>query len=169
MTKSYVTSILIIFCTVLVETAILSNISVLPAVPDLLLLCTLYIGIINGKISGEISGFTSGFFLDFLSGAPFGFNCLYRTALGFIAGLLGISFNFEGIFMPAVVGFTGTLIKVFFVWIISLLYPNITAVYHLLSVPFLFELACNTILAPVVFKFLSLFKSSLSLNAEDDK
>ncbi|HAH61732.1 MAG TPA: rod shape-determining protein MreD [Treponema sp.] len=168
MTKSYVTSIVIIFCTVLIETAILSNISVLPAVPDLLLLCTLYIGILNGKAAGEIAGFTSGVFLDFLSGAPFGFNCLYRTVLGFISGLLGISFNFEGILMPAVVGFSGTFIKVFFVWIISLLYPNVSVLYHVASVPFLFELACNTVLAPLVFKFLSLFKSSLSLKPEDD-
>ncbi|MFA6856933.1 MAG: rod shape-determining protein MreD [Treponema sp.] len=167
MTKSYITSILIIFCTVLIETAILSNISILPAVPDLLLLCTLYIGIINGKIAGEISGFISGLFLDFLSGAPFGFNCLYRTVLGFIAGVLGISFNFEGILMPSVIGFIGTLMKVFLVWLISLLYPNVSVMYHLISVSFIFELACNTILAPLVFKFLSMFKSSLSLKTEE--
>jgi rod shape-determining protein MreD len=169
MTKSYITSIIIIFCTVLVETAILSNIPVLPAVPDLLLLCTLYIGITNGKVAGEIAGFTSGLFLDFLSGAPFGFNCLFRTAIGFAAGFLGISFNFEGILMPAVLGFIGTVLKVFFVWIISLLYPNVKAVYHLFSIPFLFELTVNVVLAPLVFKFLSLFKSSLSLKPEDTK
>jgi rod shape-determining protein MreD len=154
---------------VLVETAILSNISVLPAVPDLILLCTLYFGIINGKVAGEITGFASGLFLDFLSGAPFGFNCLFRTALGFISGLLGVSFNFEGILMPAVIGFAGTLIKVFFVWIISLLYPNVSVTYHLISIPFLFELAANTVLAPLVFKFLSLFSTSLLLKPEDDK
>ncbi|MCK9169193.1 MAG: rod shape-determining protein MreD [Treponema sp.] len=147
------------------ETAILSNISILPAIPDLLLLCSLYLGIINGKVDGEISGFISGFFLDFLSGAPFGFNCLYRTLLGFIAGLLGMSFNFEGILMPSVIGFVGTLMKVFLVWLISLLYPNVSVMYHLASTSFIFELACNTVLAPLVFKFLSMFKSSLSPKA----
>jgi rod shape-determining protein MreD len=168
MTKSYIVSTVIVFCTVLIETAILSNITILPAVPDLLLLCTLYIGMLNGKVAGEISGFTSGLFLDLLSGAPLGFNCLYRTVTGFLAGVLSTSFNFDGILMPAIIGFTGTLIKTFFVWVISLLYPNVSIMEHVISVPFIFELACNTILAPFFFKFLSLFKASLSLKPEDN-
>ena len=153
--KSYIVSAIVLFCAVLIETAVLSNIALLPAVPDLLLLCSLYLSFLNGKTSGEINGFVSGAFLDFLSASPFVFLCLYRP-------LLGSVFNSDGIVMPSLCAFGATLLKAFFVWLISLLFPNVNAVYRVLSLPFLFELACNTILAPLVFKFLSLFRSVLS-------
>ena len=161
--KSYIVSAIVLFCAVLIETAVLSNIAFLPAVPDIVLLCSLYIAFLNGKTSGEINGFVSGAFLDFLSAAPFGFHCLYRTLIGYVFGVLGRVFNSDGIVMPALCAFGATLLKAFFVWIISLLFPSSPAVYRVLSVPFLFELTCNTILAPLVFKFLSLFRSSLSI------
>ena len=160
--KSYIVSAIVLFCAVLIETAVLSNIALLPAVPDLLLLCSLYLSFLNGKTSGEINGFVSGAFLDFLSVSPFGFHCLYRTLIGYVFGALGSVFNSDGIVMPSLCAFGATLLKAFFVWLISLLFPNVNAVYRVLSLPFLFELACNTILAPIVFKFLSLFRSSLS-------
>ena len=160
--KSYIVSAIILFCTVLIETAVLSNIAFLPAVPDIVLLCSLYLSFLNGKTSGEINGFVSGAFLDFLSGSPFGFHCLYRTLIGYVFGAFGRVFNTDGIVMPSLCAFGATLVKAFFVWLISLLFPSSPAVYRVLSLPFLFELACNTILAPLVFKFLSLFRSVLS-------
>ena len=84
MLKSFSVSALILLCFSLLETAILSNISVLPAVPDLVLLCVLYFSLINGRMYGESTGFISGLFLDFLSGAPFGFNCVLRTLIGYL-------------------------------------------------------------------------------------
>ena len=160
--KSYIVSALILFCAVLIETAVLSNIAFLPAVPDIVLLCSLYLSFLNGKTSGEINGFVSGAFLDFLSAAPLGFHSLYRTLIGYVFGALGSVFNSDGIVMPALYAFGATLLKAFFVWLISLLFPASPAVYRVLSLPFLFELACNMILAPLVFKFLSLFRSVLS-------
>ena len=41
-------------------------------------------------------GFFSGMFIDFLSGAPFGFNCLFRTVIGYIAGFLNQNINYTG-------------------------------------------------------------------------
>ena len=76
MFKSFLCSFLILLCSVIVETSILSNISFLPAVPDLALICVLYFSFLNGKNYGQVSGFLSGLLLDFLSGSPLGFNCL---------------------------------------------------------------------------------------------
>ena len=166
MTKSYITSILILFCTVLIETAILSNIAILPAVPDIMLICILYFSTINGRIAGETTGFVSGLFLDFLSGSPFGFNCLYRTLIGYLSGLLGKSFNFEGFFMPAILGGAATLLKSFLVFLIALFYPAVHASYRIFSVSFIFEFLCNALLTPLIFKFLSLFRSSIEFPQE---
>lgn len=166
MIKSYIVAASILFCTVLIETAILSNITILPAVPDLILLCTIFFAQLNGRTAGEITGFISGTFIDFLSGVPFGFNCLYRTVIGYIMGIIGDKFSFDGFFMPAFCAFFATLLKSLFVWIISFLFPHISAVYRIISVPFLFELACNTIFAPFVFQLLYLFKSSLTIQKD---
>ena len=60
MVKSYFSSFLILVVFVLFETALLSNIFFLPAIPDFLLLCVLYFSIRNGKVAGEVTGFVSG-------------------------------------------------------------------------------------------------------------
>jgi len=86
MIKSFTVSSTIILCLLMIETAILSNISALPVVPDLLLLSTIYFSLVNGRTYGQLSGFASGLLLDFVSGVPLGFNCLYRTIIGYAAG-----------------------------------------------------------------------------------
>ncbi|MBQ9626087.1 MAG: rod shape-determining protein MreD, partial [Treponema sp.] len=96
--KSYLSSFLILIVFVLIETALLSNIFFLPAMPDFLLLCVLYFSIRNGKVAGELTGFASGLLLDFLSGSPFGLNCLVRTAIGFFAGFFHRMMNYESFF-----------------------------------------------------------------------
>lgn len=165
MIKSYLASALVLFVAVFLEAAILSNITALPAVPDILLLCSLYVALLNGKTSGEINGFVSGVFVDFLSGSPFGFNCLYRTIIGYFAGVLGGVYSFDGFFMPAFCAFCATLAKMLCALAIAFLFPNLAPV-KIALVPFLFELACNAILAPLVFKFLGLFKNLLALRKD---
>ena len=165
MIKSFSISTLILLCAALLEAAILSNISMLPAVPDLSLLCVLYLSLHNGRLMGECTGFVSGLFLDFLSSSPFGLNCLYRTILGFVGGLFNKTINTEGFFIPALLGFCVSISKAGLLWLISILYPDVMH-YNPISWIFLFELGMNTVLAPLVFKFLGIFHRSLLLRPE---
>jgi|WetSurMetagenome_2_1015567.scaffolds.fasta_scaffold558570_1 rod shape-determining protein MreD len=167
MAKSYISCIILLFCTILIETAILSNITILPAVPDLLLICVLYISVLNGRTQGEIVGFCSGFFLDLLSGVPLGFNCLIRTIIGYLSGILGYAINCQGFFVPALFGFLATLLKFLLVWLVSFFYPAIVNTSHIISFTFLFELLCNTLLTPILFMFFSLFNSFFSIKYEE--
>lgn len=166
MARAYLSSILIILCTVLVEFAILSNITILPAVPDIVLLVLLYFSVLNGKVFGESMGFFSGIFIDFLSGAPFGFNCLFRTVIGYIAGFLNQNINYTGFIIPALIGLLGTLTKAFLIWITSLFYTKIIP-YDIISTSFIFELIINTLLSPVIFKFLSHFNKIICVSKEE--
>ena len=167
MTKSVFISAFILFCTALVETAILSNITILPAVPDLLLLCSVYLSLLNGRGTGEADGFISGLFMDFLTGVPFGFNCLFRTIIGYSAGWFGKSIQYRGIIMPAVIGFSVTLLKVFLIWLISLFFPLVVNTYNLFSVQFVFELLANTLCAPFIFKLMDSFRRFVAVHPED--
>ncbi|MBP5251106.1 MAG: rod shape-determining protein MreD [Treponema sp.] len=166
MIKAFLSSIFILFCSSLIESALLSNLTFLPAVPDFSLLCVIYLGFHNGRIFGEVSGFASGLMLDFLSASPFGLNCLLRTLCGYTSGLLTKTLNTEGTFIPCLLGFFATIFKMLLVFLISLLFPATVNPYRIISWTVLFELAFNTFFAPVVFKFLSIFRKTLYLSPE---
>lgn len=169
MFKSILVSSLILFSTMIIESSILSNIPFLIVVPDLVLICSLYFSLLNGKLYGEISGFISGLFLDFMTGVPFGFNCLYRTLIGYLAGLFSKNIILSGIFIPMISVGIGTIVKRIFIFLISVLFPNSHLyIYGFISYEFLFEFLSNIILAPVIFKFLSFFRKTLSIYDEKD-
>ncbi len=167
MIKSISISAVILLCCALIESAILSNIAFLRAVPDLSLICVLYFSLHNGRVSGECTGFISGLFIDFLSAAPFGLNCLFRTVLGYLGGVFTKTFNTDGIIIPAVLGFCATIIKCLLILSIAFLFPSSVVKYNPFSMMFLFELCANTVLTPVVFKILGIFKNIVVLNPEN--
>ena len=102
MVKSILFSTFILFCATIIEASILSNISFLLVVPDLVLICTIYFSLLNGKTIGETTGFISGLFLDFITGMPLGFNCLYRTVICYVTGIFSSTVIITGIFIPIV-------------------------------------------------------------------
>lgn len=166
MLKSFSVSSLILLCFVIFETAILSNMLFLPAVPDFLLITVLYLSVNNGKVFGVSSGFVSGIFLDFLSVSPFGLHCLLRSVIGYIAGIFNKTLNMSGVFLPLIIGFFATLFKALLVFVISVFFQDSIVPYSLLSKPFLFELSANSVLTPIVFKFLSIFSDLILLDPE---
>ena len=166
MFKSFLCSFLILLCSVIVETSILSNISFLPAVPDLALICVLYFSFLNGKNYGQVSGFLSGLLLDFLSGSPLGFNCLYRTVIGYLSGVFRRTINSSGFIVPSVIGLLATILKVFLIWLISLFFKSIK-IYNIFTFAFLFELVTNVLLTPLMFKFLNSFRRILNIHEEE--
>ena len=166
MFKSFLCSFLILLCSVIVETSILSNISFLPAVPDLALIGVLYFSFLNGKNYGQVSGFLSGLLLDFLSGSPLGFNCLYRTVIGYLSGVFRRTINSSGFIVPSVIGLLATILKVFLIWLISLFFKSIK-IYNIFTFSFLFELVMNVLLTPLMFKFLNSFRRILNIHEEE--
>ena len=170
MIKPFFISTFILLSAVIIESSILSNISFLLVVPDLVLICSIYFSLLNGKFFGETQGFISGLFLDFYTGIPCGFNCLYRTIIGYVYGFFSESIILKGIFMPVLTVGIGTIVKALLIHLTALLFPN-TDVYvtSILSYKFLFELLANIILAPIIFRFLNLFIKSLCITSTKDK
>lgn len=169
MIKSLFVFMIVAFSCVILETAVLSNLLFLPAVPDLLLICLLYVSLNNGSLYGASSGFISGLLLDFVSASPFGLNCLLRTIIGYVSGKFNKILNVSGFLLPALIGFCATLVKALVIWIISIFFPGSVISYNLISIKFGFELALNAVLTPIIFKFLEIFSSMLLLENEDIK
>ena len=126
-----------------------------------------FIALHDGKIYGESSGFFSGLFLDFLGACPLGFNCLFRTIIGYAGGKFCKILNTEGFVVPFLIVLISTLMKVFLVQVISLLFPSVTVAYKIISFSFAFELLANSFLAPFMFRLLRVFKNSLVLRPEN--
>lgn len=166
MIRSIAVTTLLFLCFALAETAILANMLFLPAVPDFLLLMLLYVAVQNGRLYGVIAGFISGLMLDFLSGCPFGFNCLLRTVIGYGAGLFNRTLNITGVLLPALQGLVATLVKVILLWLISVCFPAGIRSYMLLTPALAFELALNIVLAPVMYAFMALFGRYVVLSLE---
>ena len=169
MVKSLLISTLFLFGATIIESSILSNISFLLVVPDLVLICCIYFSLLNGKLYGEISGFISGFFLDFITGVPLGLNCVFRTIIGYISGIFADTIIISGFVIPVVSVCIGTVAKKILIFLISLVFPKLALnVYGFISYQFLFEFVANMVLAPIVFKFLSFFKTQLSIRDTKD-
>ena len=169
MIKSLFISTLFLFAATIIESSILSNISFLLVVPDLVLICSIYFSLLNGKVYGEVSGFISGVFLDFITGVPFGLNCVFRTLMGYLFGLFSETIIISGLVIPMTSVAIGTVAKKLLIFFISLLFPKLSLnIYSIISYQFLFEFAANIILAPIVFKFLSFFKTNLSIRDTKD-
>lgn len=167
MLKSLFVFMIISFASVILETAVFSNLLFLPAVPDFLLLCLLYVSLNNGSLYGSAAGFVSGLFLDFVSASPFGLNCLLRTIIGYFSGKLNKTLNINGFLLPVLAGFCATFVKALVIWIISFFFPGSVVSYNLISSKFLFNLVANALLTPLVFKFLGVFNSMLLLENEE--
>lgn len=169
MAKSILLSTFIMLCAAILESSILSNISFFYVVPDLVLICSLYFSMLNGKVVGETTGFISGLILDFITGIPFGFNCLYRTIIGYVYGIFSKTIIISGIIMPMLSVAIGTFAKTLMVHLIALLFPNVHIyIAGIISFDFLFEFIENVILAPFVFGFLGFFKKSLMVATVKD-
>lgn len=162
--RSFLIAFVIIFCASIIESAILANIYILPVIPDLVLICSIFFSVLNGKTYGELTGFTSGLTLDFITGAPLGLNCITRTVIGYVYGIFADKFVLSSILVPVISVATGTLLKHILIWIISFFYTAITPV-NIISMKFLFELIFNTVLAPFIFKFLKFFIKSLAIHS----
>ncbi|MBR6153865.1 MAG: rod shape-determining protein MreD [Treponema sp.] len=167
MILAFLLSTFILLVSTLVQAAILSNITFLPAVPDLCLICVLYFSLHNGKLFGETNGFISGLFLDFLSAGPLGLNCLMRTIIGYVGGIFNKTINTEGFFIPVLLGACATVLKVLITWLLSFLFPNSIIAYNPFTILFVFEIAINSLLTPIMFKILGLFSKTLVLKPEN--
>ncbi len=164
--KSSISSIIVILLAALIKDAILSNIVYLPAVPDLCLICVLFISMQNGKLFGETSGFFSGLCLDFLGAGPFGLNCVFRTILGYLGGIFNKVIRTDGIFIPALLVLLASIAKALLLLLISILFPMIKIQFSPFSPLFLWELLENTILGPLIFKLLGFFKKYIVVKPE---
>jgi rod shape-determining protein MreD len=165
MVKKIIIASILIFAAAIMQSTILSRLTVyIHAVPDLALCILVYSAYVNGFMPGYITGFFSGLLLDFFSAAPLGLNAFVRTLLGGICGFIKDTFYLDIIFLPMALCAGATILKALIFSLLHLLFPESIPSYlssHILqssNLTFLFELGMNTLSAPLLFGLLKLLK-----------
>ena len=158
MIKKIIWSLVFILAAALIQSTIFSRLaSYIYAKPDLALCILVYTAYVNGAMTGQVAGFFSGIILDFISGAPLGFNSFIRTLIGGITGFLKGTFYLDPIFLPMALCAAATIIKALLYYLLHLLFSGLIPHYSLFSLVFWVELGMNTLLAPFLFALLKLF------------
>jgi len=147
----------------ILQSTLLSHISLNGAVPDLALGILVFTAYVNGSMPGQLSGFFSGLLLDFFSAAPLGLNCIVRTLTGALAGMLKGSFFLDFFLLPMILCAVATLFKAFVIFLLHLAFPGTVPAYSLTTPVFWSEFALNALSAPFLFALLRRFRPLLAL------
>jgi rod shape-determining protein MreD len=146
----------------LLQSTLFRRIVLYHTVPDLTLGILVYSAYINGVMTGQVTGFFSGLILDFISNAPLGLNCLVRTIMGALAGLLKGTFFLDTLFLPVILCAAATLFKAFMLFLLHLLLAGAVPYYPLAAPTLWIELMFNSLSAPLLFGLLKLFQPLLA-------
>jgi len=162
MIKNVVWTVVFGFFAAVIQSTLLSRLTLFGAVPDLALGIIVYSAYVNGVMTGQLSGFFSGITIDFLSASPPGLNALVRTLIGALAGVMKGTFFLDGIFLPMVLSASATLLKAIILFLLSLLFMGSVPSYNFLAPVLWAEIALNTLSAPILFAMLKRFGSLLA-------
>jgi rod shape-determining protein MreD len=145
----------------MLQSTLLSRLTIYNATPDIALGILVFSAYSNGAMTGELTGFFSGLLMDFLSAAPLGLNAFVRTIIGASLGVIKGIFFLDTLLLPMALCGGATLIKALLFWLLHLLFGPELPAYSALSPVLWVEFALNTVLAPFLFGLLKLFKSLL--------
>ncbi|MDR1868922.1 MAG: rod shape-determining protein MreD [Treponema sp.] len=142
----------------ILQSTLIAKFALFNVIPDLALCILVYSAYVNGTMTGQISGFISGLFLDFLSAAPLGLNCLVRTLIGALAGIFKGALFLDYFIMPMLLCALATILKAIILFFINLIMGSGVPAYSLVTAVFWLELAMNTLSAPLLFFLLRRFR-----------
>jgi rod shape-determining protein MreD len=150
----------VIFCVIawILQSTLIPKIAFLKVIPDLALCILVFSAYVNGTMTGQVSGFLSGVFLDFISAAPLGLNCLVRTVIGAFTGIFKGAFFLDIFFMPVILCSLATIMKALVVLIIHLFMGSAVPAYSFNSSKLWIELGLNALSAPLLFLLLKNFR-----------
>jgi len=162
MIKSIVWTVILCVIAAILQSTLIAKIAFLKIIPDLALCILVFSAYVNGTMTGQLSGFFSGLFLDFLSAAPLGLNCLVRTVIGALTGIFKGAFFLDVFFMPVILCSLATILKALVILIIHLFMGQAVPSYSFTSPNLWIELGLNAACAPLLFLLLKIFRPILA-------
>jgi len=162
MIKSIVWTVIFSVIAGILQSTLIARIAFFNVIPDIALCVIVFSAYVNGTMTGQVSGFLSGLFLDFLSAAPLGLNCLVRTIIGALTGIFKGAFFLDIFFLPVILCSLATILKALVILIIHLFMGSAVPAYSFTSSTLWIELGLNALSAPLLFLLLKNFRPILT-------
>lgn len=156
--KAILLSALLLGVSVLLQSTLLSRLSIGGVHPDLTFVVLMFVALRRGAMVGQLEGFAVGLAEDLVSLAPLGYNALLRLATGFLFGLFLGNVYVDPILIPVVFAAAGTLVKALLAILLEALFAVSSSGTAVFSGPLWIELGWNVVLAPFLFALLGLIK-----------
>jgi rod shape-determining protein MreD len=166
MAKNIIWATVFILIAGLIQSTLLSRLTIYGAKPDLALGILVFSSYVNGTMTGQLTGFFSGIFMDFLSAAPLGLHTFTGTIIGALSGLLKGTFFLDAVVLPMILCAAATILKALMQLVLHLLLAGVIPAYALTTPLFWIELLLNTFTAPLLFGTLKLFTPLLASGRE---
>lgn len=158
---------LMIAITVIVQSTLLTRISVFGVTPDLALILIVFFSNRTGSMKGQISGFAAGIIEDIISLAPIGFHAFIKTVSGFLFGLTRGKLFLDPVFMPLVLTAGATLLKYLLAALLGVLFVSPGLLEPVFNAKMGIEIGLNAVISPFLFGFLKLFKAFKRVKKDD--
>lgn len=155
--KIWLPTVLII-AAVILQSTLLSRVSVWGVTPDIALILIVFFSNRFGSMRGEISGFASGLVEDFISLSPLGFHTFIKTISGFLFGLTKGNIFLDPVFMPVLLTAAATLLKHLLAALLGALFVVPDLLEPVFTAKFGIEIGLNALISPFLFGILKLFK-----------
>jgi rod shape-determining protein MreD len=112
-------SILLFVIAFVVQTTVFPRIAIEGVKPDLILVITVYLGLVRGPAIGCANGFFAGVIEDVYSGLYLGSNALTKTIIGFVCGIFGKRLYTQSLFAHMLCVGLSTLIDVILIYSVN--------------------------------------------------
>ncbi len=148
-----------IFVAALLQVGLAPQMAIGGVVPNLLLLVTISLGLVEGSLAGAVGGFAAGFIFDLLGTNPIGAMALMLAVVGHLAGSLQEHMFAEGWRLPVTVVFVASFLAGLGYWIVLWVHPEMepgfgTAIVHVILPGALYNGALALLIFPVLARFL---------------
>jgi rod shape-determining protein MreD len=149
---------LILAVAVLLQSTLLTRISIQGVKPDLALIVLVFLALRRGSMTGQVTGFLSGLAVDALSLSPLGFQAFIRTVLGFLYGRFHGTIFLDPVLMPMAAVMVATVLKALLSGLLMLLFTAEGGGFGPFGGRLWIEVGYNALAAPFVFVVLNRLK-----------
>ena len=153
MTRRVIAVAVIIVTGILLQSTILSQITLLGVKPELLYLVTVIVAMVEGPREGMLVGFFAGMSQDFFLNQPKGITALTLTLLGYAVGMVRQYIVTPSPLLPVVLVAAGTAVGVVFNQLVGFLLGQSVTVLYVVKIALL-SAAYNAILTPIFYPVL---------------
>ncbi len=151
----------LVFSMFFIQTGIFTRLSAGGIEPNLMVICTVSIGILRGKKEGCIIGFVFGLMMDSLFGLYFGLYALILAVLGYISGNLQRFIYEEDMTLPIFMIGVGDIIYSLAIFVLTFLVRGRLALANYFIHIIFPEVIYTLILAIFIYRLISVINSRL--------